>query len=145
MERVGIYSTTSDYPSLEFTQPDCRDGFACLATLTENGEEYSVSLDMVDPYASDLLGFFEELSVEADGWDGEKRWVSESNEMGIVATNHREGIASFEVVMRSVDQEERRRLVLRVPADQLPQTAEQMRSLMRRSHGQRFRPQVAES
>jgi hypothetical protein len=144
MARVALYSTTADYRSLEFAQPDYRDGFACLATLTDNGEESSVSLDMIDPYALDMLGFFEELSAE-DGWEGEKRWASEFNEISIIATNNREGSASLDVVMRSPDQEEQKRLLLQIPAEQLDQTAEQMRSFMRRPHGERFHPQATES
>src|SRR5262249_55057006 len=102
-----------DYGWIEFSEPRYgpapwrrrRGGgnpdrdFACGFTLSLNGEESGVELDQIDPYAADMLGFFEEMARDVAGWDKPKLWFSEFIEVQIIAT-HRGSEVDLRVLMR---------------------------------------------
>jgi hypothetical protein len=123
--------------------PGC--DFACTFTLSLNDETSGVELDQIDPYASEMLGFFEEMARDADGWRGQKAWRSEYSVVEIAATHSGPGV-ELAVLMRWPPlYEQERRGVLTVSPDDLDRFAGQIRGLMRREHGHRFRTRRGES
>jgi hypothetical protein len=137
------------YGWIEFSEP--REGperwraghpgrdFSCVFTLSLNVEESGVELDQIVPYADEMLGFFEELARDADGWTEPKFWRSEFSEVHITAT-HRGSVVELAILIRFPPlYEQEREGVLRVRPDDLGPFASQMRGLMRREHGYRFR------
>jgi len=123
--------------------------FACVFTLSSNGEESGIELDQIDPYAADMLGFFEEMARDAAGWNEPKGWFSEFIEVQIIAT-HRRSDVELRVLMRWEERpgqphrtkrdedpwyEQERQGVLTVQPEDLGPFAAQMRRLMRRELG----------
>jgi len=115
--------------------------------LIEDEEEWPVEFEILETtFLKDMLGFFEELSDEAEGWTGMKEWESEFAEVRIVATNGGEGTASLVILMRRPPgYDEQRRATLEIRTDDLPKTAEHMRAFLRLPQGERFRSAPAES
>lgn len=113
--------------------------FACVFTLSLNDEESEVELDQIDPYAAEMLGFFEEIARDAEGWTEPKLWRSEFSEVHIAAT-HRGSDVQLEILIRwpPLYERERRGVLIVRPGDLGPFAA-QMRGLMHREHGHRFR------
>lgn len=113
-----------------------RGDFKCTAMFEVDGHERSVQLDMISAYRSDMLGFFEELGAEADGWSGAKNWESEFGEMGIRATNPGEGVAILDVWLApATEDDDEYRGTLHVRADELPRFGERMRAFLRMPAG----------
>jgi hypothetical protein len=113
-----------------------------VARFTLAGNEYSVDLDMIGPYRVDMLGFFEELGREAEGWEGTKEWHSEFDEMTVWATNAGQGSVALDVHIRwPPEYEVEQTGTIHVAADELRRFADRMRGFMRLPEGgDRFRP-----
>jgi Family of unknown function (DUF6228) len=124
---------------IEFSEPagaQSRGYFKCEGTLEIDGEEWSVAMEMISPYRSDMLGFFEELGAESTGWVGEKVWESEFAEMSIRAANAGEGEAVLHVHIRwPPDYGYGVKGTIHVRADELPRFAERMRAFLRLPEG----------
>jgi hypothetical protein len=143
-QRAAIYSAPDApaYGFIEFSEPHGgleNGSFGCTFTLSLAEDESSVGIgEMIEVYASDTLGFFEELAREASGWEKPKVWRSEFAEVAITAS-HTGDRVELGVLMRwPALYEEERTGVLRVLPDDLPRLAEQMRGLMRKEHGRRM-------
>ena len=125
---------------LEFTDARFqRTDFTCTATIESDGEEWSIGLDMIEPYRADMMAFFEELATDPVGWSSPKEWESEFAELSVRATRGGEnGIVTLDVLMRwppRYDDEQRATLVVRAVG--LAQLAEAMRAFLR-IEGRRF-------
>jgi hypothetical protein len=124
---------------IEFSEPSgarSRGYFKCLATLEIDGEEWSVPLEMISVFRADMLGFFEELGAEAEGWDGVKEWRSEFDEMNIQATNSGEADAILDVHLQWPPEYEKEQTgTIHVRADELTKFAERMRAFLRMPEG----------
>ena len=120
-----------------------KGGWAGPATVEYNGEEWAVDLDMIDAYTSDMVGFFEEIARQREGWEGLKRWRSEFSEMTLRASNPGDGLVriTFELWWSKRDPlDNDREGELEVRADDLPRFATQVRELtVLRGQAARFR------
>jgi hypothetical protein len=74
--------------------------FKCRARVEANSQTYEVELDMIDAYAQDMLGFFEDMGRYRRGWSGVMSWQSEFAEMNLDVRNPGGGEATVEVSMR---------------------------------------------
>src|SRR2546421_7553558 len=103
------------------------------------GNEWTVELTMIPPYQHDMLGFFEEMARDADGWAGTQSWSSEDSEVEIEARNDGRAV-SLQVTMRWPPVWEPQRLgsIAIDPAD-LRRAAEEMRRFIGVESGERFR------
>ena len=125
---------------LEFSDLTDRGDIVMVASLMRDGEENAVELErMIQPYREDMLGFFEEMAEEADGWEGSKRWRSEFAEMNIVATNEGSGIATLRIQIWPPNEEWSAEETLDVSTESLTQAAASMKVLLGLKHGRRFR------
>src|ERR671937_6592 len=100
MQQPTLYSAPSSphVGRIEFArgrQDATRGSFQCTGTFAIDGEEWSVELEVIDPYRADMLGFFEELAAGTAGWLGVKAWESEFAEMALAARNSGDGVAVF--------------------------------------------------
>lgn len=129
-------ATSPHVGRIEFSESSgarSRSDFKCLATFAMDGEEWSVPLDMISVFRADMLGFFEELGAEADGWDGVKEWRSEFHEMNIQATNPGQGDAVLDVHLWPPEEEHQG--TIHVRADELAKFADRMRAFLRMPEG----------
>ena len=143
MAQAVLFSgpTSPHVGRIEFSEPKALRGyFTCSATLGLDGEEWSVGLEMIWEFRSDMLGFFEELAASAEGWSGTKEWDSEFQEVSIRATSPGDGIAILDVVLCwPPEYEIQREGTIHVRLEELPRFAETMRSFLRMPEGgQRF-------
>jgi Family of unknown function (DUF6228) len=83
-----------------------------------------------------MLGFFEELGAEAEGWEGVKEWRSEFHEVNIRASNAGDGDAVLDVYLRwPPEYEEEQKGTIHVRTDQLERFAGRMRVFLRHARG----------
>jgi hypothetical protein len=147
VERVTLSSEGPGYQALEFHTPvfTSHGFFSCVATLTEDGDQWSVDVEMIEPYRSDMLGFFEEMAVESSGWPGTKEWRSEFATLRVTAVTGGDGNVSLAVTAWwPPDYEETRQLGLSLPAGELKELATKVRVFLDLPHGERFRAVVSE-
>jgi hypothetical protein len=141
--RAVIFSAplSAHYGFLEFREPrHLRGYFTCTATLNLDGDEWSVGLDMIEPYRADMLGFFEELARDAPGWYERKEWESEFDEISVLATPLGDEMVQLDIHIRwPPTYEDEKRGSLLVRADDLSQLANAMRSFLGLREGSRFR------
>jgi Family of unknown function (DUF6228) len=116
---------------IEFSQKD-RKKDSWAATVALDGEEWRVELDMIGPFVSGMVGFFDEVAREQHGWSGVKRWRSEFSEMTLEARNLGNGLIALTFSLwwslgDPLDNE--REGELHVRADELPAFAARLREL----------------
>jgi hypothetical protein len=77
----AVLRTTPSSPHIgriEFSNPRRESGyFVCTGTLESDGEEWSVDIEMIDVYMTDMLGFFSDMARHVRGWWGVMSWESE--------------------------------------------------------------------
>jgi hypothetical protein len=123
---------------IEFTDADLRRrSFVCNATVAADGEEWIAALDMIAPYRSDMLGFFEEIAAEHRGWAGVKEWQSEFGELRLQVTNTGAGTAVVDAHVTPEGDEEGR-VTLHVRSDELPRVANELRRFLQLDRGSRL-------
>jgi hypothetical protein len=134
---VAIYSAPGavHVGRLEFSEPRFPRGyFACTGMLALDGDEWLVEMEMIGPYRSDMLGFFEEMASEAEpGWRGTRSWESEFHEMRVEATNDGRGLTTLGVLiqwMRPVGEEDDRYGELTVASAELTRLALEMKRFL---------------
>jgi hypothetical protein len=109
-----------------------KGGWAGPVTVVYDGDEWSIELDMIEVYAADMVGFFEEVAHERGSWSGVKSWRSEFDEVELRATNPGNGLVAFRFRLwwagdDPLDNE--RAGELHVRADELPVVATRVRQL----------------
>jgi hypothetical protein len=133
-ERAAIHSAPASphVGRIEFSEPRLRrHDFTCRATVVLDGEEWSVGLDMIEPYRAEMMGFFDELAREASGWAGEKAWSSEFAELELGATHDGADAVTFRFRIRWPPRyEEERDGSLVVRAQALDRLAAELRSFL---------------
>jgi hypothetical protein len=87
--------------SLEFAEPRLtrRNHFTCTATLEIEGEPTSVELSMITPYRNMWFNFFRDLADSTAGWQGERQWSSEFEELTVGFVNNGDGIIQVTVTL----------------------------------------------
>ena len=142
MQRVTLFSDASSphLGRIEFSEPNFHRGyFTCTAAFEIDGEESLVTLEMIEMFRADTVGFFDEMAAEAKGWDGAKRWESEFSQLQFDVENPGNGVAVFKVCVQwAPEYEVERRGVLHVSADDLPRAAEQLRQFFGVEEGDRI-------
>ena len=107
-----------------------------------DGDEWLVEMEMIEPYRSDMLGFFEEMASEAQtGWRGTRLWESEFSEMRVDATNDGGGLTTLGVLihwMRPVGEEDERYGKLTIASAELTRVAHEMQRFLDLRSGSRF-------
>ena len=137
--KIMLRSTSVGARWLEFSQARGRGSdFKCLASLVRDGEETSVELEMIGPYRRDMLGFFEEIAAEREGWTGSKKWESEFAEMSISATNDGSGVTSLNVSLAPQGQDWFAEETLEVRTDDFSKVAREMKQFLAVESGDRF-------
>jgi hypothetical protein len=115
--------------------------FTCgVAVVIDDSEWEPIELQMIPPYRSDMVAFFEEIAAGASqGWDGEKRWESEFSQLHLTALSDGSGKVTVRVFARwKPDYERERRGVLEVTAEAAEHFGERMRTFLRMSDGRRL-------
>jgi hypothetical protein len=125
---------------LEFSNPRRESGyFVITGTLESDGEEWSVDVEMIGVFKSDMLGFFSDMARHAHSWSGEMSWEAEFAVMRLDVRNPGSGEASIDVTIcwpPEYGAEQRGSLVVR--ADGFPRAYEAMRRLLGIEDGERL-------
>ena len=138
---VALYSAAESphVGRIEFSNAKrTRGEFKCVAMAEIDGEEWSVSLAMIDAYQGDMLGYFEELA--SGEWTGANFWQSEFAEMDLATTLLDETLAKVEITMRwgpTYDNEGGGEIVVR--REEFTRVLREMRELLGLDRGSRFR------
>jgi hypothetical protein len=135
----GVYLTLSE-PVFE-SEPVPRDdnySMICQAELTAAGRATAFVLEMIRPYRTDTLGFFE--TIAAEGWRGTDAWQSEYAHLSIAASSSGEGDVELVLHLQLDNYERHEYATLRVPADDLRVFTADLKRFLRIDEGHRFRP-----
>jgi Family of unknown function (DUF6228) len=96
-----VIRSTDGVSSLEFAEPQLtsRNHFTCTATLEIEGELASIELSMITPYRNMWLDFFRDLADNTAGWEGQRQWSSEFEELTVGLVNDGDGLIQMTVTL----------------------------------------------